>query len=88
MATSTRGMPAPSSGARVHRMKYERDLLLVPLAGTDRSEAMEADGLVTKIGFDATAKPADRVEGTERALPPAEALEAAARWLAEARRVC
>ncbi len=27
--------------ARVHRMKLERDLLLVPHAGTDRSEAME-----------------------------------------------
>ena len=59
--------------ARVHRMKLERDLLLVPHAGTDRSEAMEQDGLVTKAGFDATAKKGDRVEGIDRALPPAAA---------------
>ena len=69
--------------ARVHRMKLERDLLLIPHAGTDRSEAMEEDGLVTKAGFDATAKNGDRVEGIDRALPPAAALEAAKRWLTE-----
>ena len=56
--------------ARVNRMKLERDLLLVPHAGTDRSEPMEDGGLVTKAGFDATAKAGDRVEGIERALPP------------------
>ena len=38
-------------------MKLERDLLLVPHAGTDRSEAMDG-GLVTKAGFDATASDA------------------------------
>lgn len=69
--------------ARVHRMKLERDLLLVPHSGTDRSEAMEEDGLVTKAGFDATAKNGDRVEGIDRALPPAAALEATKRWLTE-----
>ena len=69
--------------ARVHRMKLERDLLLVPHAGTDRSEAMEQDGLVTKAGFDATAKKGDRGEGIDRALPPIAALEAAKRWLTE-----
>ncbi len=69
--------------ARVHRMKLERDLLLVPHAGTDRSEAMEQDGLVTKAGFDATAKKGDRVEGIDRALPPAAMSEAAKRWFTE-----
>lgn len=68
--------PVMVDWARVNRMKLERDLLLLPLSGTDRSEPMEAGGLVTKAGFDATAKPGDRVEGVERALPPAEALAA------------
>jgi 4-hydroxy-3-polyprenylbenzoate decarboxylase len=66
--------------ARVHRMKLERDLLLVPHAGTDRSEAMEDGGLVTKAGFDATAKTGDRVEGIDRALPPVAQRDAARRW--------
>ncbi len=63
--------------ARVNRMKYERDLLLLPHSGTDRSEPMEAGGMVTKMGMDATAKPDDRVEGTDVAMPPAEYLERA-----------
>jgi 4-hydroxy-3-polyprenylbenzoate decarboxylase len=67
--------------ARVNRMKLERDLLLVPYAGTDRSEPMEEGGLVTKAGFDATAKPGDRVEGIERALPPQAQRDAARTWL-------
>lgn len=69
--------------ARINRMKLERDLLLVPQAGTDRSEPMEEGGLVTKAGFDATAKAGDRVEGVDRALPPAAFREAARRWFAE-----
>jgi hypothetical protein len=52
-------------------------------AGTDRSESMEDGGLVTKAGFDATAKPNDRAEGVERALPPAASLEAAKAWFVE-----
>ena len=69
--------------ARVNRMKLERDLLLVPQAGTDRSEPMEDGGLVTKAGFDATAKLGDRVEGVDRALAPATYSEAAKRWFVE-----
>jgi 4-hydroxy-3-polyprenylbenzoate decarboxylase len=42
---------------------------------------MEAGGLVTKIGFDATAKANDRVEGIDRALPPEAARMAARDWL-------
>jgi 4-hydroxy-3-polyprenylbenzoate decarboxylase len=69
--------------ARLNRMKLERDLLLVPQAGTDRSESMEDGGLVTKAGFDATAKAGDRVEGVDRALPPVPFRAAARRWFAE-----
>jgi len=69
--------------ARVHRMKLERDLLLVPHAGTDRSEAMEDGGLVTKAGFDATAKAGDRVEGIDRALPPAVLSDRARKWFTD-----
>ncbi|HEX7781713.1 MAG TPA: UbiD family decarboxylase [Sphingobium sp.] len=62
--------PVMVDWARMNRMKMERDLLLLPYSGTDRSEPMEDGGLVTKSGYDATAKPGDRVEGTDRALPP------------------
>ena len=63
--------------ARCNRMKLERDLMLFPHSGTDRSEPMEDGGLVTKIGFDATAKAGDRVEGVARVLPPAEVVDRA-----------
>jgi 2,5-furandicarboxylate decarboxylase 1 len=66
--------PVMVDWARCNRMKWERDLMLLPLSGTDRSEPMETGGLVTKIGMDATAKAGDRVEGIERALPPADTL--------------
>ena len=69
--------------ARTNRMKLERDLLLIPHAGTDRSEPMEAGGLVTKAGFDATAKAGDRVEGVDRALPPLAYRETAKAWFTE-----
>jgi 4-hydroxy-3-polyprenylbenzoate decarboxylase len=69
--------------ARVNRMKYERDLLLLPLSGTDRSEPMEDGGLVTKLGMDATAKAGDRVEGVKVARPPADVLERARDRLAQ-----
>jgi 2,5-furandicarboxylate decarboxylase 1 len=42
---------------------------------------MEDGGLVTKAGFDATAKTGDRAEGIERALPPPAQREAARAWL-------
>jgi len=67
--------------ARTNRMKLERDLMLIPNAGADRSEPMEEGGLVTKIGFDATAKPNDRVEGNARAQAPPEARESVKQWL-------
>lgn len=73
--------PVAVDWARINRMKLERDLLLVPHAGTDRSEPMEDGGLVTKAGFDATAKANDRVEGIDRALPPQAQRDAARVWL-------
>ncbi len=72
--------PVAVEWARTNRMKLERDLLLLPNTGTDRSEPMEQGGLVTKAGFDATAKAGDRVEGVDRALPPLEYREAARDW--------
>ena len=52
----------------------------LPGCGADRSEPMEAEGLVTKAGLDATAKAGDRVEGVKRARPPASARQAARDW--------
>jgi len=69
--------------ARMNRMRLTLDLLLVPHAGTDRSEPMEAGGLVTKAGYDATAKAGDRVEGIDRALPPAALSATARKWFEE-----
>ena len=73
--------PVAVEWARTNRMKWERDLLLLPGSGTDRSEPMEEGGLVTKVGFDATAKANDRVEGVDRALPPQPYRDAARDWL-------
>jgi 4-hydroxy-3-polyprenylbenzoate decarboxylase len=67
--------------ARTNRMRLERDLLLIPNAGADRSEPMEQGGLVTKAGFDATAKSEDRLEGNARALPPSEVRASVKQWL-------
>jgi 4-hydroxy-3-polyprenylbenzoate decarboxylase len=73
--------PVAVEWARTNRMRLERDLLLIPNAGTDRSEPLEVGGLVTKAGFDATAKAGDRAEGNERARPPPEVTRAVKRWL-------
>jgi 4-hydroxy-3-polyprenylbenzoate decarboxylase len=63
--------------ARSARMKGERDIVIVPGVSADRSEPLEKDGLITKIGYDATAKPGDRPEGIAPALPPRDFLDAA-----------
>jgi 2,5-furandicarboxylate decarboxylase 1 len=73
--------PVAVDWARTNRMRLERDLMLIPNAGADRSEPMESAGLVTKIGFDATAKPNDRVEGNDRAQPPEQVRLAVRQWL-------
>jgi 4-hydroxy-3-polyprenylbenzoate decarboxylase len=75
--------PGAVDWARVNRMKLERDIFLIPGAGADRSEPMEEGGTVTKVGFDATARAADRAEGVLKAAPPQAALDAARSWLTE-----
>jgi len=75
--------PVAVDWARMNRMRLERDLLLIPQSGADRSEPMEAEGLVTKAGYDATARPADRAEGGDRAEPPEASRAAARRWFLE-----
>lgn len=73
--------PVAVDWARTNRMRLERDLFLVPQAGADRSEPMEHGGLVTKVGFDATARSDDRAEGIERALAPTAVSRATIDWL-------
>jgi 2,5-furandicarboxylate decarboxylase 1 len=74
--------PRAVEWARMNRMRFERDILLLPDVGADRSEPMEEGGMVTKIGFDATARAGDRSEGVDRAAPPPSALDSARQWLA------
>jgi 2,5-furandicarboxylate decarboxylase 1 len=69
--------------ARTNRMRLERDLVLVPNADAARSEPMEEGGLVTKVGFDATAKANDRAEGNVLAQPPADVRDSVRQWLRE-----
>ncbi len=75
--------PVAVDWARTNRMRLERDLYLQPDSPSVRSEPMEQDGRVTKVGFDATAKPGDRAEGHERAEAPAAVRAAVRRWLEE-----
>jgi 2,5-furandicarboxylate decarboxylase 1 len=69
--------------ARTNRMRLERDLYLVPDSPSVRSEPMEQEGRITKVGFDATAKMGDRLEGHERAQAPAAVRGAVKQWLEE-----
>jgi 4-hydroxy-3-polyprenylbenzoate decarboxylase len=50
-------------------MKADRDLVVVPGVRADRSEPLERDGLVAKLGIDATRREADRPDWI-RAAPP------------------
>lgn len=59
--------------ARLSRMRPDRDLLIVPDVRSDRSEPLERDLTVTKLGIDATARPGDRDWTLAR--PPREVLE-------------
>ncbi|WP_406154320.1 UbiD family decarboxylase [Streptomyces sp. NBC_01023] len=69
--------------ARTSRMRWERDLVLVPAVPCDRNVPMQQDGTVTKVGMDATAKPGDRAVGNELAVPPRETLDRVREWLAD-----
>jgi 4-hydroxy-3-polyprenylbenzoate decarboxylase len=55
------------------RMRAERDLLVVQAAGTSRSDPLERDGTVGKLGIDATRNSADR-DDWRLAQPPAEVM--------------
>ncbi|MGN7969578.1 UbiD family decarboxylase domain-containing protein [Microbacterium sp. 22296] len=58
--------------ARTSRMRWDRDLVLVDGVATDRNVPMQRDGMVTKVGMDATVTAGDRAVGPELAVPPAE----------------
>ncbi|MBM9467001.1 UbiD family decarboxylase [Nakamurella leprariae] len=74
--------PIAVEWARISRCRIDRDLVLLPDARTDRSEPLESGGTVTKVGYDALARPGDRVEGWERARPPAHVVAEVGRRLA------
>jgi len=74
--------PVQVDWATTTRTKPERDILIVPHVRTDRSEPLEQDGVVTKIGIDATRRMDDRVDW-HRAQPPEAALIRARQVLRE-----
>jgi 2,5-furandicarboxylate decarboxylase 1 len=76
--------PLEVEWAEATRMKADRDLVMVPGVRADRSEPLERDGLVAKLGIDATRRAGDRPDWT-RAAPPAAAMANARRLLENAR---
>jgi 4-hydroxy-3-polyprenylbenzoate decarboxylase len=70
--------------AMATRMKADRDLVVVAGVRADRSEPLERDGLVAKLGIDATRRAGDRPDWT-RAAPPTAAMEKARRLLENVR---
>ena len=77
--------PRQVEWALATRMKADRDLVVVPGVRADRSEPLEQDGLVAKLGIDATRRAGDRADW-RRAAPPAAAVEKARRLLENARK--
>ena len=77
--------PLQVEWALATRMKADRDLVVVPGVRADRSEPLEQDGLVAKLGIDATRRSGDRADWS-RAAPPAAAVEKARRLLENARK--
>ncbi len=70
--------------ARTAFARPDRDLIVVPGGAADRAEPLELRGRVAKLGIDATRKDSDRPDH-RTAAPPAEAMTAARRRLAELR---
>ena len=64
------------------RAVVERDYTIVPGVQADRSEPLDRDGTIGKLGIDATRHPADRADFTIAA-PPLAAIESARRILRE-----
>jgi 2,5-furandicarboxylate decarboxylase 1 len=69
--------------ARMTRVRPERDILVIPNAKTDRSEPLQVDSTVGKLGIDGTSKPGDRKEGFGLSRAPVRALEQAAKLLGD-----
>jgi 4-hydroxy-3-polyprenylbenzoate decarboxylase len=65
--------------AMATRAKPDRDVLIVPGVRADRSEPLEANGVITKLGIDATRREGDRADW--RIAQPPEAARARAREL-------
>jgi 4-hydroxy-3-polyprenylbenzoate decarboxylase len=72
--------------ATATRVKPDRDFVIVPAVRADRSEPLEHDGTITKLGIDATRKEGDRLDWA-LAQPPAAALARAREILHENRLV-
>jgi 2,5-furandicarboxylate decarboxylase 1 len=70
--------------ANATRARPERDLVVIPGVRADRSEPLERDGVIGKLGIDATRKQADR-PNWEFARPPESALARAREILSENR---
>jgi 4-hydroxy-3-polyprenylbenzoate decarboxylase len=68
--------------AQATRSKPERDFVIVPGVRADRSEPLDRDGTIGKIGIDATRKQGDRLDW-ELARPPQTALSRAREILRE-----
>jgi 2,5-furandicarboxylate decarboxylase 1 len=62
------------------RVKPDRDFVIVPDVRADRSEPLEHDGTITKLGIDATRRSGDRADW-DPAAPPEAAMAAAQRIL-------
>ncbi|HEY3892048.1 MAG TPA: UbiD family decarboxylase [Bradyrhizobium sp.] len=72
--------------ATATRARPDRDFLIIPAVRADRSEPLERDGTITKLGIDATRKEGDRPDWA-LARPPAAALARAREILRENRLV-
>jgi 2,5-furandicarboxylate decarboxylase 1 len=68
--------------ATATRVKPDRDFVIVPAVRADRSEPLDQDGTITKLGIDATRRQGDRPNWT-LARPPAAALARARQILRE-----
>ena len=66
--------PVAVERAVATRLRADRDLTVVPGVQADRSEPLEANGLVAKLGLDATIHDGDRPDVTP-ARPPAAVIE-------------
>jgi 2,5-furandicarboxylate decarboxylase 1 len=59
--------------ATATRVKPDRDFVIIPAVRADRSEPLDQDGTITKLGIDATRRQGDRPDWS-LARPPAAAL--------------